>query len=141
MSLALGKFDLLREFTADELEQLAEFFEEVSHEDGRTLYHEGDEAAALILLREGYVALEARDEPLGEIAPGAALGLMSLVHIGKRVCTARATAPLQTFVLTRESYLRMRADCPALALLLQEGMARALAAVVHELERTRHPSA
>ena len=137
MSLALGKFDLLKECTPDELELLADFFEEASLEDGRTLYHRGGEAAALILLREGYVALEADGQPLGEVAPGAALGLTSLVHIGKRVCTARATAPLQTFVLTRESYLRLRADHPALALLLQEGVLRTVAGVMQQLDGVR----
>ncbi len=137
MSLPLGKFDLLKEFTPEELEQLADFFEEVAHEDGRSLYHEGDEAAALILLREGYVGLEAREEPLGEVAPGAALGLVSLAHIGKRLCTARATSPLQTFVLTRESYLRLRADYPGLALMLQEGILLTLADVIHQLDGMR----
>ena len=69
---------------------------------------------------------------------GGVARLFELVHhSGKRVCTARATAPLQTFVLTRESYLRLRADCPGLALMLQEGILRTLAGVIQQLDEVR----
>jgi len=141
VSKPLPDFPILRELSADEIESLLPFFEEVSFEDGRTVYSHGDEASELLLITEGGVRLELEDEPMGELTAGAALGGASLVRIGKRGCSAYARGKLSALRLSRESYLRLRADYPQSALALQEGILRTFANVAEKLAEQARASA
>jgi CRP-like cAMP-binding protein len=141
MSVELSEFPVLRELSKDELETLLPFFEEARYDDGRTVYNQSDEASELLLITEGAVRLELDDQKLGELAAGSALGGASLVRIGKRGCSAYAHGALVTLRLSRESYLRLRAEFPQAALALQEGILRTFASVAEKLaERARRSS-
>jgi CRP-like cAMP-binding protein len=135
VSLTLEKFDVLREFSSEELEQVSEFWEELVVEDGRTVFGRGEEAEELLLVRSGGIRLERGGETLGELGEGACLGAASLVRIGKRECTALACGSLSLFRLSRESYLRLRADYPRAALMLQESVLRRLLGTVERMLR------
>lgn len=139
MKEALEKFDILRDLSNDELEGLKWFVEQETLEEGRTVFTPYDEASELILLVDGQIVLELDGVPVGELGPGSALGGVSLIRIGERACTARARDTVSILKLSRESYLRLRADYPYVALALQEGivknLARALDVVLEREQR------
>ena len=141
MSEPLADFPILRELSAEQIESLRPFFEEVSFDDGHTLYSHGDESSELLLITEGGVSLELEDEKLGELPAGSALGGTSLVRIGKRGCSAYARGKISALRLSRESYLRLRAEEPQSALALQEGILRSFADVAEELAQRASGSA
>ena len=141
MSVDLSEFAILRELSAEEIETLLPFFEEVRFDDGSIVYSQGDEASELLLITEGAVRLELNERNLGELPAGSALGGASLVRIGKRGCSASAHGPMLALRLSRESYLRLRADYPQSALALQEGILRTFTNVAEQLaERASRPS-
>ena len=141
MSLDLSEFAILRELSAEEIETLRPFFEEVRFDDDRIVYSHGDEASELLLIAEGTVRLERSERKLGELPAGSALGGASLVRIGKRGCSACAHGPISALRLTRESYLRLRADHPQAALALVEGLLRTFANVAEKLaEQASRPA-
>ncbi len=127
MKQALEKFDILRDLSDDELEGLKWFVEQEALTPGRTVFTSYDEASEMILLVDGRIVLEVDGQSVGELGPGSALGGVSLVRIGERACTARASGPASVLKLSRESYLRLRADYPYVALALQEGIVKNLA--------------
>ena len=141
MSKALADFPILRELSAEEIESLRPFFDEVRFDDGRTVYSHGEEASELLLITEGGVRLELENQQLGQLPAGSALGGASLVRIGKRACSAYARGQMSALRLSRESYLRLRADCPQSALALQEGILRTFANVAEELAKQARESA
>lgn len=128
---ALEAFDILRELSSEDLALLAQFLEERAVEEGASLFWCGEESAELLLLVEGCVQLEREGEDLGALGSGGVLGCASLVRIGARACDARAAAPARLLALTRESYLRLRAEHPHIALALQEGILSSFAGSVH----------
>ena len=127
MRVGLDGFALLEELTAEERDQLHDFLEVRSYQDGGLLFYEREEAAELILIVEGGVRLECGGDLLGKTGEGAALGGISLIRIGERACSALAAGPVEAMVLSRESYLRLRGDHPHVALALQEGILRSVA--------------
>lgn len=130
MSDPLAKFELLQELGEEGREQLRAVLEERWLEAGQTLFTTQDEASELWLLTEGQLRLEADGEPIGVLGPGEVLGAASLVLISRRECSAVSETPVRLLSLSRENYLRIRSDMPAVALNLQEGILRELMRLV-----------
>jgi CRP/FNR family transcriptional regulator, cyclic AMP receptor protein len=129
VSSALDAIDLLGEWTQADRATLLEFLEPRDLDEGRALFCSGEESAELYFLIDGVLRLEvAPGRETGSLGAGEVLGSMSLVGMGDHVCTARAVRTSHVLVLSRESYLRLRSDHPAVALQLQEGIVRRLAA-------------
>ena len=124
MSIDLGKFELLQELNDEQRGELAALLVEKSVEAGDFIFRANEEAAALHLISEGSVRLELKGREIGELAAGEAIGAVSLVVIGNRQCDAIAASAATLLTLTREGYLRLRADSPTVGLALQEGILR-----------------
>ncbi len=133
MTTPLKDFDILRDLSAEERENLQDFLEERSYDDRRAIFRRHDEAAELLLLTQGCIRLESDGEDLGELTPGSALGHASLVRIGQRACAAYAKGSVSVLKLSREAYLRLRGDYPQIALTLQEGILSSFAETVREV--------
>jgi CRP-like cAMP-binding protein len=129
VSAALDAIELLGAWTQTDRATLHEFLEPRDLEEGRALFRSGEESADLYFLVEGVVRLEVtQGRESGSLGAGEVLGSMSLVGMGDHVCSALAVKPGRVLVLSRESYLRLRTDYPAVALQLQEGIIARLAA-------------
>ncbi len=124
MSMDLGKFELLQELDDEQRGELAPFLVENSMRVGEFIFRCNEEGAALHLLSEGSVRLELKGRELGLVKVGESIGAVSLVVIGNRQCDALAVSETTLLTLSREAYLRLRADAPAVALALQEGILR-----------------
>jgi CRP-like cAMP-binding protein len=127
---SLDGFPLLSELTADERSALAACIEERELDGGSVLYRTGEEADALYFVVEGLVSIRADGLGATELGPGEVLGALSTVSIGKRECTVAGATSVRLLTLSREAYLRLRDDLPALALRLQEAILRSFSNLV-----------
>jgi len=133
VSVALQKSPLLAEFGADDRATLLDFLEPREIEEGRALFRAGDESSEMYLLVEGMLRLEIEGRDAGMIAPGEAVGSMSLVRMGGRQCAALAQERCRVLALSRASYLRLRSDAPGVALLLQEAILQHVSGELQQL--------
>ena len=142
MNERLGRFPLLGELIDSERSVLAEFLVERELDAGSTLFRTNDEAEELYFVTRGSLAIRTDGQTVGELGAGEVLGALCLVSVGLRECDAVAIETSQLLCLSRESYLRLRSDQPALALKLEEGIVRSFSSLVRNiLVDARAPSA
>jgi len=142
MNERLGRFPLLGELIDSERGVLAEFLIERELDAGSTLFRTNDEAEELYFVTRGSLAIRTDGQTVGELGAGEVLGALCLVSVGLRECDAVAIETSQLLCLSRESYLRLRSDQPALALKLEEGIVRSFSSLVRNiLVDARAPSA
>jgi hypothetical protein len=72
-------------------------------EQGEALVREGEEGRELFLLLDGVVHIEANDDIVAEIGPGALLGERALLEGGKRTATIWAKTPIRVVVVPRDA--------------------------------------
>jgi NTE family protein len=129
MTASLDGFPMLFELTSEERKSLEACLESRELEAGSVLFHANEEADALYFVMEGTVAIKTDGQPVSELAAGEVLGALSLVCVGRRECEASGATPTKLLALTREAYVRLREELPALALRLQEGILRSFSMV------------
>jgi CRP-like cAMP-binding protein len=126
----LDGFPLLSELTADERRALEGYLEPRELDGGSTLYRAGEEADALYFVLEGAITVRDGGQSLAELVPGEVLGALSIVSVGKRECQVVGATSTRLLSLSREGYLRLRDELPALALRLQETILRSFSTLV-----------
>jgi CPA1 family monovalent cation:H+ antiporter len=130
VSEVLVGFPLLSELGANERAALRDFLEARELAAGRALFMPGEEAAELYLVDAGRVRLERDGRVLGYLERGDSFGALALLTIGRRECAAIAHDDTRLLSLSREAYLRLRREAPALALELSESILRGFTAGV-----------
>ncbi len=116
-------------FLADEdLEEIAGYFECRQLAPGQPLWREGEAGNFAVLVVSGQVqlnkrtAFEGRPIVVGLFSRGALLGELALLDDAPRAETAMVVDRVDLILLTRECYLRLLAEWPALGIKLQQGM-------------------
>jgi CRP-like cAMP-binding protein len=130
MTAALDGFPLLSELSTEERSALEACLDARELDAGSTLYRAGEEADALFFVVDGAVSVRAEGHSLCELGAGEVLGALSLVSVGVRECEIVGATATKLLSLTREGYVRLREDLPALALRLQEAILRSFAVLV-----------
>jgi CRP-like cAMP-binding protein len=130
MTALLDGFPLLSELTTEERGSLEACLETRELDAGSVLFHGGEETDALYFVVDGALAIKSEGQTVSELGVGEVIGALSLVCVGRRECEATAAAPTKLLSLTRESYVRLREDLPALALRLQEAILRSFSMLV-----------
>ncbi len=133
MNEQLGRVQLLTELIEADRRNLAEFLTEKELDPGSTLFRAGEEAEELYFVTRGSLAIKSDGQMVGELGAGEVLGALCLVHVGLRECDAVALEATQLLCLSRESYLRLRSDHPALALKLEEAILRSFSSLVRNI--------
>jgi len=112
----LKRFALFADLGEGEREELASLLEERDLSTGETLFDEGDDADALLLVLEGRLELRSRRraEPLS-IGAGEVLGGLALFAVGCREVSAVGGEPTALRLLRREDFLRFAEDQPRAA--------------------------
>jgi CRP-like cAMP-binding protein len=142
MNEQLGRFQLLTELIESDRQSLAEFLTEKQLDPGSTLFRAAEEAEEMYFVTRGALAIKSDGGTCGEFGAGEVLGALCLVSVGLRECDAVAIEATQLLCLSRESYLRLRSDFPALALKLEEAVLRSFSSLVRNiLVDARAPSA
>jgi CRP/FNR family cyclic AMP-dependent transcriptional regulator len=91
---------------------------------GEALFHEGEQGDSLHVLTKGFLLVQVTT-PLGEIATMNAIGppdtvgeLALLERSGRRSASVVAITPVETLVLNRDAFDRLRAEHPAVERML-----------------------
>ena len=109
----LKSFALFGDLGDVEREELAALLEERDLSTGETLFEEGDDADALVLVVRGCVELASRRS--GEkvnAGPGDTIGALALFAVGTRETTAVGAEASDLRLLRREDFLRFAEDHP-----------------------------
>jgi CRP/FNR family cyclic AMP-dependent transcriptional regulator len=114
------EWHLLRGLTEAEIEQVLSLGRPRKFGRREVIWHEGDRAEMVHLIREGRIAIRAMT-PLGEVAtiaivgPGEAVGLIA-VHVTEPFHTATALAlePAETVAIWMQDFTTIRRRLPAL---------------------------
>jgi CRP-like cAMP-binding protein len=133
MNEQLDQFSLLGELIPDDRRTLAEFLTERELDAGSTLFRASEEAEELFFVTEGSLSVRSEGQTIASLGGGEVLGALCLINVGLRMCDAVAVQPTQVLCLSRESYSRLRADQPALALQLEEAVLRSFASLVRNI--------
>jgi CRP-like cAMP-binding protein len=130
MTALLEGFPLLSELSADERAALEACMEARELDAGSVLFRAGEEAEELYFIVEGAVAVRSDGERVSELGAGEVLGALAIVTVGRRECEVSSATATKLLSLTRERYVRLREDLPALALRLQEAILRNFSTLV-----------
>lgn len=128
---ALKAFAPFADLSEDERAEVAALLEERSLSPGETLFVEGEEADALVLVAEGTVQVESRrTRESASLGPGAVLGGMALFAIGARETSAAGAERAEVLLLRREDFLRLAEDSPRTACRVALALGAELAATL-----------
>ena len=130
MTDPLEKCAMLSELLPDDRKALVDFLEPRELDPGSTLFRTSEEAEELYFVVDGALHVRASGENVGELGTGEVIGALCLVSVGRRECDVVAATAARLLCLSREGYLRMRGDAPALALQLQEAVLRSFSSLV-----------
>lgn len=109
----LKAFALFGDLGDGEREELAALLEERDLSSGETLFEEGDEADALVLVLRGGVELASRRScEKVVVGAGDTIGALALFQVGTRETTAIGAEPSDLRLLRREDFLRFADDHP-----------------------------
>ncbi|MBX5484876.1 MAG: cyclic nucleotide-binding domain-containing protein [Myxococcaceae bacterium] len=114
---------LFKGFTDTGLQILAGIASERSFPPGSPLFVENMVADYCLLIGEGTVKLTAKtpqgeDASLGEVGAGDALGALSLIHAGQRMCSATAASHVTAAEIRLADFQKLMAQKPQACLKL-----------------------
>jgi CRP-like cAMP-binding protein len=113
---ALKPFALFGDLADDERDEIAALLEERDLSSGETLFEEGDEADALVLVLRGRVEIASRrSAEKVTVGPGGTIGLLALFAVGTRETNAIGLDASDLRLLRREEFLRFAEDHPRAA--------------------------
>jgi glutaminase len=132
--IPLAGFELLRDFAAGEIEELAACLARRSYETGATLIRDGAAADTLYFIEDGAVDIRiARDGGpghvrLGAVEAGNVVGELALLGGAQRTAEVVAAAPVSVLELSAESFAALSRSHPAITGKLMIAIGRSLAA-------------
>jgi CRP-like cAMP-binding protein len=124
----LKGFSVFADLVDAEREDLAELVEERDLSVSETLFDEGDEADAAILVLSGRVVIESpRSGERLSVGAGGTIGALALFSVGLREGDAAGAEPTQLLLLRREDFLRFAEDHPRAAFRIAAAVAAEVA--------------
>lgn len=128
---ALKSFLPFADLSEGERAEIAELLEERSLSPGETLFVEGDDADAMVLVAEGSVQVESRrTRESASLGPGTVLGGLALFAVGARETSATGADRAEVLLLRREDFLRLAEDSPRTACRVAMALSAELAATL-----------
>lgn len=130
----LKGFGPFADLSEGERAEVAELLEERRLSPGETLFVEGDDADAMVLVSEGTLQVESRrTRETTSLGPGAVLGGLALFAIGARETSAYGLDRTEILLLRREDFLRLAEDSPRTACRVAMALSAELAASVRSV--------
>jgi CRP-like cAMP-binding protein len=125
---SLKAFAPLADLSDAERDELAELLEERELSPGETLFAEGDDADAMVLVQEGSVRISSERTSLtASLGSGSVIGALSLFAVGARETTAVGDERAQVRLLRRAEFLRLAEDSPRIACRIASALVAELA--------------
>jgi len=98
----IQKFDILRNFTVDELQEIIKVSGIKTYEPNEQICQAGDPSSdVFVLLRGQMMVVGPRGEPLGSVTAGGSIGEMGVFTGQPRAATVLATTPSQGLVIRK----------------------------------------
>ena len=98
-----------------ELDQLAQWTDELSIREGHELASEGRFAHEFFVIEDGTAEVLKGGERIAELGPGDFFGEIALLETERRTATVRATTPMEVIVMFSREFKRMERELPAVA--------------------------
>jgi CRP-like cAMP-binding protein len=129
---ALKGFAPFADLSEGERAEIAELLERRSLSPGETLFFEGDDADAMVLVTEGSVQVESRrTRESASVGAGTVLGGLALFAVGTRETSAAGSEErAEVLLLRREDFLRLAEDSPRTACRVAMALSAELAATL-----------
>jgi SulP family sulfate permease len=127
--IPLAQMDILRDFTAREIDLLAEKLATATFGKGETIVNEGDTDRRLFLLVNGLVGVHIhlsqseRSKRLITYSAGVAFGELAFLDGSPRSAEVRAEEDSETYVLSPDDFSRLQQEHPAIAVKLIRNIA------------------
>lgn len=132
---ALKRAPLFEGLSRKELGALARVTEDVDVRAGTSLCREGSVGDEFFVIMDGEAEVSRNGKPIGLQRAGEFFGEIALIETVPRTATVTAKTPLRFFVLTRQSFLRLLDQNPA----VERKVLRALAKRVISLSPDLNP--
>jgi CRP/FNR family transcriptional regulator, cyclic AMP receptor protein len=135
----LNSVDLFSGLTGNEILELLAASEDLSFNEGDTVFSAGDTGRALYVLLEGTVEIDLDVAKLGErvlaqLESGSVFGEMSFFHPAPHAATAKCLTAARIMRLPRDRFDTLSEDHPHLALRVTTNAAEILAARLHHTD-------
>ena len=128
---ALKGFVPFADLSDGERAEVADLLEARRLAPGETLFSEGDDADALVLVAGGTLEVGCRrTRESAKLGPGAVLGGLALFAIGAREASATGAERTEVLLLRREDFLRLAEDSPRTACRVAMALSADLAAAL-----------
>ena len=98
-----------------DLDQLAQWTDELSIREGQELATEGRFAHEFFVIEKGSAEVLKGGERIAELGPGDFFGEIALLETERRTATVRATTPMEVIVMFSREFKRMERELPAVA--------------------------
>lgn len=106
----LRDVDILSEVQTEDLAKFAAITSEREHEEGETLFSEGDGSYEMFLIVSGCVEASRHGETVFLAERGETVGTLAMIDAEPREFTARAVAPTRTLMISRADFLDLLRD-------------------------------
>lgn len=132
MTDAGATVNVLEGLSPDEVQRLVAACQETSHAAGEVIFSEGDEGDVLYIVRSGRVRIAKAigldvDRTLTILGVGGVFGELVIVGEGLRSATVMALEPTRVLAMSRETFVRLTEEAPALGLKVMGRFAAMLA--------------
>jgi CRP-like cAMP-binding protein len=128
---ALKGFAPFADLSDGERAEVAALLEERTLSPGETLFAEGDDADALVLVATGTVEVASRrTRESARLGPGTVLGGLALFAVGAREASAAGLERADVLLLRRADFLRLAEDSPRIAWRVAMALSADLAAAL-----------
>lgn len=124
----LQQVPLLADLSDVERSALAELFDIMEYDAGRTLVGEGRAGYAFYVIKRGRVSVTHEGEQLRELGPGDFFGEIAILGKRRRTATVTATGPVVVWVLLGSAFEELQSSRPEVAAALQDAMRHRLEA-------------
>jgi CRP/FNR family transcriptional regulator, cyclic AMP receptor protein len=124
----LQRVPLLAGLSDTERSALADLFDIMEYDAGRTLVGEGRAGYAFYIIDLGRVAVTHEGEQLRELGPGDFFGEIAILGKRRRTASVVATEPVVVWVLLGSAFEELQSSRPEVAAALQEAMRQRLEA-------------
>jgi CRP-like cAMP-binding protein len=131
---SLAQVPLFTELSPRHMKRVGDLMEEQRYMDGATVVREGDIGDTFYVIREGEAKVVTRSgRVVNRLRPGDFFGEISLLDGGPRTASVVAETPLTMLALTRNAFLRLVRDEPAVAV----GLLTYAARLLRRMERSK----
>jgi CRP/FNR family transcriptional regulator, cyclic AMP receptor protein len=126
---ALRRAPLFEGLSRKQLTELAKVTEDVDFRAGQVLCREGERGQEFFVIMEGDVEVTRNGKPVATGGSGEFFGEISLVEDVPRTATVTAKTPIRFFVLTRQAFLPLLDEQPAIERKVLRALAKRLISV------------